>query len=155
MKKPSPSMVVSLSALVIALGGTAISQPLITGSNIKDGSIKARDLDRSLRAELGRTGAQGPAGPAGQAGPSGPAGGFDVSKLMTYVGPSVYVPSGASEFNINADCPAGSRPTGGGYFSNIARATRSAPTTTGWNVFLYNDSYVAVEARAYVVCASA
>lgn len=105
MKPPSPSMAVSLAALAVALGCTAIAQPLIAGAAIKDGSIKARDLDRGLRAQLGRTGAPGPPGPIG---PQGPAGGFNTGKLTTVIGPSVYVPSGALEFNINATCGVGS-----------------------------------------------
>lgn len=66
MKKPSPSMIVSIGALVVALGGTGyaaatinsddvqnntltgkdIKQKSLTGKDIQDGSLKAKDLKK-------------------------------------------------------------------------------------------------------------
>ena len=86
-----------VSALVIATAGTAGVQALITGAQIKDGTIESRDIENgtiaradigaatlsSLRGERGRVGAPGPlgaggpqgaAGPQGVAGPQGPQG---------------------------------------------------------------------------------
>ena len=79
------------SALVIATAGTAGVQALITGAQIKDGTIESRDIENgtirradigratlsSLRGPRGRVGAQGPRGaigPQGAAGATGPAG---------------------------------------------------------------------------------
>ena len=77
--------------LVIATAGSATAAKLITGKQIKDGSITKTDLSKGVRTELaksGRAGARGRAGlqgadgpkgeqgPGGQTGPStGPAGG--------------------------------------------------------------------------------
>jgi len=41
---PSPSLVVALIALFVALGGTALAKVLITGSNIKKGSITGTQI---------------------------------------------------------------------------------------------------------------
>ena len=71
--------------LVIATAGTATAARLITGSQIKDGSISTKDLSKAVRAQLrkarvrgpqGAVGAQGTTGVKGDTGPStGPAGG--------------------------------------------------------------------------------
>lgn len=75
--------------LVVAGAGTATAGALITGKQIKDGSIGKRELSAAVRAELakrgergpqgspgapGKTGLRGPAGSQGPAGPQGPAG---------------------------------------------------------------------------------
>lgn len=62
--------------LVIATAGTATAARLITGKQIKDGSIGNRDLSKAVRAKLAKTGLPGEPGPKGDTGPStGPAGG--------------------------------------------------------------------------------
>lgn len=94
-KVPSPAMVVACVAVVLTMTGSAFAaRALITGADIKDGSITRADLSgktlKSLkgkrgpagsngfvgaRGPQGDTGPQGPAGPAGPAGPQGPRGG--------------------------------------------------------------------------------
>lgn len=74
-----------LIGLLVATAGTATAAKLITGKQIKDGSVALKDLSKGVRSQLakagkpGATGPQGPAGPQGtrgDAGPStGPAGG--------------------------------------------------------------------------------
>lgn len=76
--------------LGIALGGagTATAARLITGKDIKNGSITAKDLSKGLRARLGApgpTGAQGPKGDPGAKGDQGPAG----LSLLTFADSSV------------------------------------------------------------------
>lgn len=87
----SPAMVVAFIAVVLAMTGSAFAaRSLITGADIKDGSISRADLSsrtvRSLKGKRGpagraghdgATGPQGPkgsTGPQGAAGPAGPAG---------------------------------------------------------------------------------
>jgi hypothetical protein len=71
------SLVVSLLALAVALNGPAVSAVAaraaaqITGKQIKNGSIQAKDLSAAARATL--RGQQGPPGPQGAQGPVGPA----------------------------------------------------------------------------------
>ncbi len=68
-----------LLGLVIATAGTATAARLITGKQIKDGSVSTRDLSKGVRGLLAKSAKPGPAGPRGErgaAGPStGPAGG--------------------------------------------------------------------------------
>ena len=89
-RRPSPSIVVSLVALAVAAAGTATAATLLTGANIKDGSITGKDIkDKSIgSADLkvlggakGATGAQGPAGSPGPAGAAGAAGAAGTSVL--------------------------------------------------------------------------
>ena len=40
----SPSMVVALLALTVAMGGTAYAAVVITGANVKDGSLRSADI---------------------------------------------------------------------------------------------------------------
>jgi hypothetical protein len=85
-------MVVAFVALLVALGGTSTAQPvrdaaarLLTGSQVKDGSLTGKDVkDRSLtpRDFKGSVkGARGPAGAAGATGPTGPAGVSGVTRV--------------------------------------------------------------------------
>lgn len=43
-RRPSASMLVALTALFVALGGTSLAAILITGANVKDGSLRGRDI---------------------------------------------------------------------------------------------------------------
>ena len=85
MITPSPALVVSFCALVVALGGTGyavtqlprnsvgtaqIRNNAVTGAKVKAGSLEASDFRPGQLA----TGAQGPAGPAGASGPAGATG---------------------------------------------------------------------------------
>jgi hypothetical protein len=80
-------------ALGIAVGGagTATAARLITGKEIKNGSITAKDLSKGLRARLGAPGTPGPAGergPTGDPGPKGDQGPAGLS-LLTFADSSV------------------------------------------------------------------
>jgi hypothetical protein len=156
-------MAVSLAALVVALGGTATAGTLITGRNVKDGSltgrdihdgsIQSRDLTPSLR-KLFSTGTakkepplvvlSGPPGPQGPTGPAGPAaGGLSPSKVHLRQSETKVVqggPAGDVQTAV-AFCDPGEVPTGGGYYSNIAHAGISGPHVdpssrqlVGWSV---------------------
>jgi hypothetical protein len=60
--------------LAVATAGTATAAKLITGKDIKNGSIARKDLNTAVRAELSEPAKPGPQGPAGPQGPVGPAG---------------------------------------------------------------------------------
>jgi len=71
--RPTPALVVSIIALVVACTGTGIAASrLITSGDIKNGTIKLKDLSPAARkALLGKAGPQGPTGPQGAKGATG------------------------------------------------------------------------------------
>jgi hypothetical protein len=78
-RRPSGAMVVAFVALCVALSGTsygadvrAAATRVITGTQIKDGSIGVKDLSKAARKSL--KGNRGAAGAIGATGPGGPAG---------------------------------------------------------------------------------
>jgi hypothetical protein len=60
-----------LLGLVIATAGTATAAKLITGKQIKDGTIATKDLSKVLQKRLAQTGGAGAMGPQGPAGVPG------------------------------------------------------------------------------------
>ena len=90
---PSPAMLVALTALFVALGGTGyaatrllprnsvgehqLRSSAVTSSKIRPRTIRLSDIATSTRNSLrGQTGPQGPQGPTGPQGPSGPGAGI-------------------------------------------------------------------------------
>lgn len=73
--------------LLVATAGTATAAKLITGAQIKDGSIGTRDLARAVRAQISRTGPAGVAGPQGAAGVAGVQGPQGVPGPQGDIGP--------------------------------------------------------------------
>lgn len=76
--QPTYANVVATLALFIALGGTGVAEParqfaakLVTGKQIKNGTVAEVDLSKAVRTKLSKSGAAGPAGPAGAAGAPG------------------------------------------------------------------------------------
>ena len=57
--------------LMIATAGTATAAKLITGKQIKDGTITKKDLSKTLSKTIAKTGAKGVAGAPGSPGASG------------------------------------------------------------------------------------
>jgi hypothetical protein len=71
--RPSPAMLVALVALFVAGSGTGIAaSKLITGTQIKDGSVTGKDI-KNKSIGLGKLRGTLPAGPAGVAGTPGSA----------------------------------------------------------------------------------
>lgn len=68
-------VVAFMLGLVIATAGTATATRLITGKQIKDGSISTRDLSKGVRGMLAKGAQPGPAGPRGTRGEPGPSSG--------------------------------------------------------------------------------
>jgi hypothetical protein len=96
--------------LLITTGAFAANK-MLTGANIKNGSIGVVDLSKSAKAALkgqpgekgatgekGETGAAGPQGPAGAQGPQGPAGAHGVNaRAPEYGVGAVWVTRGTSQ----------------------------------------------------------
>jgi hypothetical protein len=109
----------------------------------------------------GATGAQGPqglAGPAGPPGPEGPAGANGVSG-WELVSLNWEMPVAGVTVGAYAQCPAGKRATGGGWFgprSDEVAISRQEPSNTAYNVILTNLSTpVPNYFRVTVICVTA
>jgi len=132
-RMPSAATTIALIALFVASAGTAVAGIVITGANVKNGSLAGIDvrngslttLDVKNRSLLpldfkrlpagvaGPTGPAGPQGPAGQAGTQGPPGAPGVSgweRKFAIVGPF----DSSSPKTGEASCPAGKKLLGGG-----------------------------------------
>ncbi len=170
MKRPGPALIVATLALFVALSGSTYAAVQINGSQIKNGTITKAKLAKPLQKQVAKAGPRGKRGPAGPMGPagvglSGPPGvpgaqgapgergGFDPSKLTRVTGPSVYVLPDEVE-TATAQCPAGHRATGGGYFSSITHPAGNIPGFASWAVIVSNGTSIGIEVNAYVVCAA-
>ncbi len=108
-RRPQAATVISCVALFAAVGGTATAATVITGANIKNGSVTGADVKNSsltgadvknrsigtsdlsagvVAALKGAAGATGPAGPAGPAGPTGAKGADGATGPAGPVGPA-------------------------------------------------------------------
>ncbi|WP_182525655.1 hypothetical protein [Nocardioides dongkuii] len=106
MRRPSPSLVVSTLALVVATGGTSYAAMQITSKDIVDDTVRSRDVrDGTLKAKDFRTGSL-PAGEQGEAGPAG----VGRWALVDATGQIVQQSGGftvASRYDADATTPAG------------------------------------------------
>jgi len=162
-RTPSPATWIAITALVVALGGSATAASTLIGSkDIANGAIKARHIAPNAVtlvkiAPPARAALRGTPGPQGPAGPAGPAGGFDLSKLGRFVGPTVTVLPGEVGTAM-ATCPPGQKVTGGGFQTDGFQETvfASAPSIDGttWVVFLDNTATSVTDliGAAYALC---
>lgn len=72
----SPSLVVSIVALIVALGGTAyagvqLGKNSVGTPQLKNGAVKTSKLGSDVKKKLNKVGARGPQGERGPQGPSG------------------------------------------------------------------------------------
>lgn len=167
-------------ALVVGAGGTATAAKLITGKNIKDGSVTGADIknrsltgadvkDRSLKASdlakgvlptvvavPGQPGATGPSGPPGAAA----FGSLVYAKGGPFDNPAGEVSKGA------VVCPEGRYAIGGGAWGDAEApgqaVTASAPATEGnevapsrWQVWMANATAEDASFDVYAICATA
>jgi len=161
----SPSLVVALLALLIALAGPAAAavSKLITGKDIKDGSIGLVDLSAKAKEALrGQAGAQGPIGaqgPAGSPGPAGVSGGFDPAKVVYVEGDKASASIGNVRSSV-AVCPSGTKVISGGYNVSSARGAfvvleSRARDAAGWYVTMYPDPAFGISVDFYATAACA
>jgi hypothetical protein len=147
-RRPSPALVISIVALIVACAGTAagatrylISSPkqikpgTITGRDLHDGTIGASKLAASAiaRSRINHT-------------------------VVSYVGT---IPAGSTGTSVRANCPVGTQATGGGYGNDGPTVIESRPdpktgTATGWLVTAVNSTLLPAADQpqsVYVVCA--
>lgn len=150
------TIVICTLVIAVVIAGSAGAARMITGGQIKNGSIGLADLSSGARAALrGQRGLPGQAGPAGPSGPAGPVGG--VTGTFTVDGPEVpTVPgSGATAVKSSrADCPAGSFVLGGGFSGGVRTFIADAVVSgNGYFVIGVNNGVLPESIRAQAVCA--
>lgn len=178
--RQSPAMIVAMLALFVALTGTAVAttSALITGKQIKNGSITGADIKnkslgvtdlaskaRGARGARGVAGRPGPAGAQGGKGDTGAAGRSALTPLQS--GEIVYGTVGAQgrvtgvgiETGANASLPIAA-PVGltdatvtvdGGENTTTCTGTVAAPTAPPGNVCMYPYSQEnATTLRGYI-----
>ena len=139
-------------ALCLTGGATAASQ--ITGSSIKDNSITGKDIrNHSLTgSDFKGSLPRGPQGPTGPAGPAGPG----IGAFQTVESPAIdLLPGYVTTSAWRADCPAGMRVIGTGFYNSIATIgfVKSYGTFVGG--FLINETGVtATGVHLQAICAA-
>ncbi|WP_210439394.1 hypothetical protein [Nocardioides xinjiangensis] len=148
------AVAVAVIALVLSAGAGATASLLITGNQIKDGTVASRDIknrslkvkDLSARATAKLTGAAGPVGPRGATGPAGPAGasglsGFEVVTRSLPI-PGILGGVGGTD-TLTAACPEGKKAIAAtaayaapvaNLLSQVTRTSESAFRATGVNL---------------------
>jgi hypothetical protein len=150
-----------VSAVVASTTATAATMALITGAQIKNGSVELVDLSaaakRSLRGNRGLrgpAGSPGPAGAPGAAGATGAPGGFDPAKLQYVTGPTVMV-SAYQTGGAQAVCPPGSAAVSGGFAATEGHVAFSETLGSTFHaISVVNDTGSSVQIHATVVCAT-
>lgn len=162
-----------LIGVMVAGASTATAASLITSKNIKNGTIKLKDLSPQVRALIsqpGPAGATGPTGATGLTGTQGPAGvpgGFSTDNITIVTGNVATYPIpflGGAVPQSNAECPVGKIAIGGWYemqgiyYSEPAPFVNSyrQPAPRIWSVNLaWPDTYPDTSASyvAKAVCA--
>lgn len=159
MRERMRTTLVCAVVLAVGLAATAEASHLITGSQIKNGSIGLVDLSKSARHALaGKTGPMGPAGPAGAQGPAGAPG---VNAITDVMSPRVTIPSGQSSYDVEqaggpsleADCPAGQAVVGTGFDDSVGSVGFVLSFGNLVGGFMYNDSSISIDVTVEAMCA--
>jgi hypothetical protein len=171
------TIVIAALALMLAAGTGATASLLITGKQIKDGSVTSKDIknrslkvkDLSTKAKAKLKGATGPAGPAGATGATGPAGPAGPSGLPGLPGlpglsgfqvvPSSTSLTGLLSGSTTASCPDGKKAlsaTGGlttpvlGILTQVTRVSETAFQATALSALPIGTNTLSLD----VVCAA-
>jgi Collagen triple helix repeat (20 copies) len=161
-----------------SVGANQLKKDAVTGAKVKNGSLSAADFKTGQLA-AGPQGAQGPQGSKGDTGApgaqgaqgipgtpgakgdkgdTGAAGAPGVSGWQkVLVSPTIIQPGGTN--GSTAQCPAGKKVLGGGYyaFDGMVVVSYSGPNTlqdTSWHVDAKNVDSKDATIQAFVICAN-
>ena len=167
--RAATAVLLAVVVLTIGVGGTAGAVSLITGKQIKDGTVRSRDVgngsltgadvaDKSLSPADFSGSVQGPAGPSGPQGPQGPQGDPGVpgvSGLQVVTSPNSIISQGQDSWI--AECPVGLTVLAGGVWDDGAFGSRvmgSRPYgDRAWLVAVVNERTAPATVTAYAMCA--
>jgi hypothetical protein len=138
-------------AVVVAGGATAAS--LIDSGDIKNRSIKPKDLSAKTISKL-----RGNRGPRGLRGPEGPPGIasttiVEMPPLTLQPGQTSFEASGENAARTSAVCPAGSVLVGSGFDGGIGDTYLVFPVGTAVGGFFYNNTSIDYEVSVFAICA--
>ena len=161
----STGLVIAAAAVaLVSFTGTAVASGLVTGRQVKDGSLRSVDL-RTNRAVSGADVRDGtlsasklsslPQGPQGPQGPPGPTG-VDGLDNFDYEISSATVPA-SSDVPITVPCATGTVIGGGASSVGVIRMVESRPLPdgSGWSVVVRNQSGTGLDAFGWAVCVGA
>ena len=150
----TPSMVVAMLALVIAVAGTATAASYII---TKTSQIKP-SVRRALKGNRGPRGLQGPQGAQGVQGAQGAPGSTGIASITVVDGPSspyTGFSGGSAVASSTATCPAGSKAVGGAAdASTIETSISTFAGSTTYGAVSDNASNFSGALKAQVYCAS-
>jgi len=152
--------------VVIAGSATAAGTALITGAQIKNGTIGLVDISPKAKAALkGQRGPRGPQGfpgadgAPGQIGPVGPAGGFNPAKIIYMTGTTFEVAVGGITSGTTY-CPVGTKAISGGWTvitGGVGEVwgNRSYDSGGSWTVSVANHSdFTVATVTPFAICAA-
>jgi hypothetical protein len=145
IRRPSPALIVSIVAVVMAGGGGAYAATKINGKNIKKGTVPLSALSSSAKNALkGQTGPAGPAGAQGAQGPQGPQGpaGQSAAKYWAFILENGTVSRSSGGVTSNLSTNGGTNAQYHVSFPSDVRncsyqVTASDPSTPGANEFVF------------------
>jgi hypothetical protein len=161
-----PLVALGIVALMLCSAGTAGAAFLITGKQIKDGTLTSRDIrDHSLTAKDIKGGViKGPAGATGQTGDTGVGGGVGPAGPAAISAPVVVSNSFAVRGTKSADasvaCPSSMVAIGGGASTlpDTGEIEQSAPSDAagdGWTVSVFDEGVEDISGSVVAVCVTA
>jgi hypothetical protein len=149
----------------VSFAGTAVASGLVTGRQIKDGSLRSVDL-RTNRAVSGADVKDGsltasklsslPPGPKGAKGTRGSPGVDGLDNFSYAISDAITIPA-SSDAEIVVPCASGTVVGGGASSVGTIRMEASSPLSDGlgWKVLVYNEQGTALDAFGWAVCVGA
>lgn len=151
MRRCSASLLVSVFALVLALGGTALAGGYLITST--------KQIKPSVRKALkGNRGPRGYDGADGEPGAPGAPGTPGILSLVTVDSPKVTIAPGSTSYDadrngMRAQCPAGYTVVGSGVNTGIGNLDFVQKFGTFVGGFVDNDTSITIQAFVEAICA--
>jgi hypothetical protein len=139
-----------------SLTGADLRNSSVTGADVRNGSLTARDFRERPVGERGPAGPAGPPGAPGPAGPAGPVGAPGVAGIATVTSVrsgQVSVAPGTVG-SATATCPAGTALVGTGFNASIGNVGFVERFGNATGIGVLNDRTITIQIEAQAICAS-